>query len=101
MFQEKKKMENPKPLFDLGKIVATRGVIANEIPQDQLLHCLRRHVIGDWTTEELDKEDIAENWRSIKNNWRILSAFNLTSGRIWIITEADRSSTTILLPDEY
>jgi hypothetical protein len=61
---------------------------------------LTRHASGDWG--DLDQEDLRENERSIKDGCRLLSAYILSTGaRIWIITEADRSSTCILLPEEY
>ena len=61
---------------------------------------LQRHAHGDWG--ELDAADVAENEFSLVNNLRLLSAYRLKDGtRIWIITEADRSVTTILLPEEY
>ena len=61
---------------------------------------LARHVVGDWG--DLDEDDRAENELSIREGFRLLSAYHLRDGtRIWIITEADRSSTTVLLPSEY
>src|SRR5579872_5323300 len=58
---------------------------------------ISRHVAGDWG--ELDEEDRRENELSGKEGFRILSAYTLSDGtKIWIITEADRSATTILLP---
>ena len=61
---------------------------------------LRRHLAGDWG--ELDEHDRHENELSLQNGWRILSCYRLRNGtRIWIITEADRSVTTVLLPEEY
>ena len=61
---------------------------------------LKRHVTGDWG--ELDEEDRRENEESIVHGLRLLSAYTLSNGtRIWIITEADRSATTLLLPSEY
>jgi hypothetical protein len=64
---------------------------------------LDRHRSGDWG--ELDKQDRRENERSLVNGWRILSSYPVGNGskdkRVWIITEADRSATTILLPEEY
>jgi hypothetical protein len=64
-----------------------------------LLKYLERHLSGDWG--DLDDEDKAENDFSVKNGFRILSAYNTPSGRLWVITEADRSVTTFLLPEEY
>jgi hypothetical protein len=62
---------------------------------------LQRHVTGDWG--ELSEEDRRENELSIKEGLRIFSAHKLprTGAKLWIITEADRSVTAILLPDEY
>jgi hypothetical protein len=61
---------------------------------------LKRHVIGDWG--EVDERDRAENDRSVGAGCRLLSAYKLRTGeRLWVITEADRSATTLLLPSEY
>ena len=61
---------------------------------------LLRHVIGDWG--DLDDEDKKENELSVKDGFRILSAYKLETGvKVWVITEADRSTTTFLLPSEY
>ena len=61
---------------------------------------LRRHNGGDWG--ELEEHDRRENQVSLQHGFRLLSAYTLRSGvKIWIITEADRSSSTILLPEEY
>ena len=67
-------------------------------PNEGAALLLARHACGDWG--DLDTYDSAANETALKVGARILSAFNL-SERIWIITEADRASTTILLPDEY
>ena len=90
--------------FPLGQLVMTRGV-NNLVADDEafanfVTESLARHVKGDWG--ELSGEDKAENDLSLKEGFRILSAYE--SGelpKIWIITEADRSATTILFPDEY
>jgi hypothetical protein len=61
---------------------------------------LLRHLSGDWG--EVDSHDAAENEFALEQQLRIMSAYQLnTGGRIWIITEADRSATTFLLPEEY
>ena len=87
--------------FDLGRIVATPGALeALELSGETPATFLRRHIAGDWG--DLDEHDRAENELSVKEGFRLLSAYRLRDGtRIWIITEADRSSTTILLPSEY
>ena len=84
----------------LGRILATPGALrllrdAGEDPFDYLA----RHVSGDWG--ELDAQDRRENERSLKHGWRVLSSYPVGEKTIWVITEADRSVTTILLPDEY
>lgn len=90
---------NPK--FPLGQIVVTPGALsALSASRQSPTPFLIRHVLGDWG--ELDQDDCAENERSLIHGWRVLSAYTLANGtKIWIITEADRSVTTILLPPEY
>ena len=87
--------------FLLGRIVATpRALEALQEAGQEPLEFLLRHVSGDWG--EICQEDRAENEFSLKNGFRLLSAYRTTTDvRIWIITEADRSATTLLLPDEY
>lgn len=61
---------------------------------------LSRHVTGDWG--DLDRADAAENALSVREGFRLLSAYALPDGtRLWVITEPDRCATTLLLPDEY
>lgn len=90
-----------RPLFGLGRLVATRGaldalVAAGETP----VPFLTRHVRGDWGS--VPPEDARENEIGVRQGFRIVSSYTLTTGvRIWIITEADRSVTTLLLPEEY
>jgi hypothetical protein len=87
-------------LFSLGRIVATPGalnvlVMAGQEPGE----LLDRHQSGDWG--DVPPADAAENRRSLRYGWRILSSYQVGSCRIWIITEADRSSTCLLLPEDY
>ena len=88
-------------LFELGRIVATPGALqALEAAGEQPAQFLDRHASGDWG--ELDDEDKQENEFSVRNGFRIFSAYTTSAGeKIWIITEADRSATTLLLPEEY
>jgi hypothetical protein len=93
---------NPqKPLFPLGQVVATPGALdalndAGQGPSE----FLRRHVTGDWGN--LDEHDRQENELALKEGHRLFSAYQTSKGvRIWIITEWDRSVTTILLPSDY
>ena len=87
--------------FPLGQVVATPGaLLALQATGQSPLQFLQRHAQGDWG--ELDQADIAENELSLVNGLRLLSAYSLSDGtRIWIITEADRSVTALLLPEEY
>ena len=95
-------MKRTQALFALGRIVSTPGAIdalarANQQPHD----FLNRHVTGDWGSE-LPEEDKAENEYSLQHGFRILSSYKTAAGeKLWVITEADRSVTTLLLPEEY
>jgi hypothetical protein len=85
--------------FSLGALVSTPGVLEALTP-DEILTALSRHVRGDWG--DLDEEDRQENELSLREGFRLLSAYRSSKGvKFWIITEADRSVTTVLLPEEY
>jgi hypothetical protein len=87
--------------FPLGRVVTTPNA-ANEVAQPTLLAALARHANGDWG--EVHADDVGANDRALKAGDRLLSVYPITpesSERFWIITEADRSSTTILLPEDY
>ena len=93
--------------FSLGQIVATRGVIET-VPSARMAECLARHRRGDWGN--VCKEDAAQNDLALQEGLRILSAYAIDESKpakgygdncFWIITEADRSATTFLLPSEY
>jgi hypothetical protein len=90
-----------QPRFPLGQVVGTPGALAAlHATQQRPLDFLKRHAQGDWG--ELDAHDVVENEFSLQHGFRLLSAYALSDGtRIWIITEADRSVTTLLLPEEY
>jgi len=90
-----------KPLFDLGQLVATPGALAAlEKTGQGAMEFLSRHVSGDWG--DLPKEDKDENRMSLEKGFRLLSSYRTTAGdKLWVITEADRSITTLLLPEEY
>ena len=91
----------PIPLFPPGRLVATPGAMAvleqnNKSP----LEFLSRHLGGDWG--DLCQEDKTENELSLKYGFRLMSSYPVTGNeKLWIITEADRSRTTLLLPEEY
>jgi hypothetical protein len=80
--------------------MATPGAlnVLLEAGEDPLRY-LARHSSGDWG--DLDNHDQRENEHSLKYGWRIVSSYPIGEMAIWIITEADRSITTILLPEEY
>ncbi len=88
-------------LFPLGRIVATsRALAALERAKQPPTSFLARHAIGDWG--ELEPTDVAENEYSVAHGFRLLSSYRTDAGdRLWIITEAERSATTLLLPEEY
>lgn len=88
-------------LLPLGRIVATPGALAAlERANESPALFLARHAQGVWG--ELDREDIAENDYSLTHGFRLLSSYTTAVGeKLWIITEADRSATTLLLPEEY
>lgn len=93
--------ERMQQRFALGRIVSTPGALEalEEAGQDWLTF-LARHATGDWG--ELDPQDWQENESALEHGGRLLSAYNLSNGqRLWLITEWDRSTTTLLLPAEY
>ena len=90
-----------KPLFSLGQVVATPGALAafEEVGEGPAKY-LARHIVGDWG--EVCKEDAKENDFSVEHGFRLMSVYILSTGvKIWVLTEADRSATTALLPEEY
>ena len=88
------------PSFPLGRVVATPAAIGlMEAARIDPLQLLQRHQSGDWG--DLGEEDWRENDYAIDRPLRIFSAYGKPPDRLWVITEADRSVTTILRPDEY
>lgn len=103
--------------FALGRVLATPGALhAMEQVGMGALPLLARHQSGDWG--QVDAEDWQANDEAVERGWRIVSAYDIGGSRVWIITEAapgilppaalphpcgasDRSSTTLLLPEEY
>lgn len=87
--------------FQPGQIVATPGALeALRRSGDSPLDLLVRHLTGDWG--KVDEHDRLENEFAVQNHLSLLSVYSLRDGnRIWVITEADRSLTTFLLPEEY
>lgn len=89
------------PRFPLGQVVATPAALealekAGERPQT----FVNKHSVGDWG-DALDPEDAALNEQALLDGDRLLSAYKLGTGKLWIITEADRAVTTLLLPSDY
>lgn len=88
-------------LFALGRLLATPAALecltaAGRTP----LEFVRRHVAGDWS--EMSAEDVAANSRAVADGSRVFSGYDLPGGaRVWVITDADRSQTTVLLPEDY
>jgi hypothetical protein len=93
------KPEAPRTPISRGRTVITANAMATLDP-DSVQQALRRHGPGDWG--DLSPEDRQENDLSAREGFRILSAYIDTQGtKFWIITEADRSATTVLLPEDY
>ncbi len=94
-------VDKVRPLFRLGRIVGTPPALAAlEAAGEDATIYLNRHRYGDWGT--VDAEDAKQNNVSAIHQERVHSAYKLSTGiEIWIITEWDRSVTTILLPDDY
>ena len=85
--------------FPLGRIVITRGAL-NELDREIVQHSLYRHMAGDWG--DLDEHDWKMNNAALKEGGRLFSRYRFGEEKhFFIITESDRSATTILLPDEY
>lgn len=93
------KKKKPYRLFTPGKFVATPRVLKT-VPGVELTNALTRHLRGDWG--DVSDENRASNDRAVKGGDRIFSVYHSEGGvKFWIITERDRSATTILLPNEY
>ena len=87
-------------LFQLGSVVATPAALqfCHDNSVNPLL-LLGRHIGGD--LGDLDANDVAANVHAVQHDLRVFSSYRISDGKLWIITEADRSSTCLLLPDEY
>lgn len=98
---EERKVEDElyRVRFRIGRLALTGDAIAS-VPVEEWIIGLSRHIRGDWGL--FDEEDRQENEFSVDKHLRLLSAYETEDGvKYWIITEADRSQTTILLPDNY
>ena len=86
-------------MFPIGNVVITRGAL-RDLDPDDVLRCLVRHMAGDWG--ELGKFDWTQNDDAVEYGGRLFSSYRTRSGStFWIITECNRSVTTILLPEDY
>jgi len=89
--------------FELGQTVMTRGINAlleeEVITHSDLMDIMTQHVNGDWG--DICEEDKESNDYALKNDERLMSTYTVKGQKLWIITEWDRSVTTILLPSEY
>lgn len=89
----------PQAKFRLGRIVATPNAL-NHITNEDILAAIGRHQAGDWG--DVDSHDHAANDLALQNGTRILSVYRARNNtKFWILTEGDRSITTILLPEDY
>jgi hypothetical protein len=86
------------PTFPLGMVVTTPGIL-DAVPYGVLPTLLRRHASGDWGS--MDPSDWKANDAALKHGDRLLSSYDVNGTTVWVITEYDRSVTTVLLPEEY
>jgi hypothetical protein len=84
--------------FPLGRLIITTNA-GERLPPQAVSAALSRHASGDWG--ELCASDANQNAYALKHGCRLLSVYASSAGRFWIITEADRSVTTILMPEDY
>ena len=97
-FKKDPKPMPPAPLFCTGILTITPGAL-DVLPPDAIVPLIDRHKRGDWG--DLAEEDKAANDDALEAGERLFSSYNVGAVKVWIITETDRSSTTILLPEEY
>ena len=92
-------LNGQQPKFHLGQLVATPNAMS-KLTQKDIVTALIRHLDGDWG--QVCEEDKRENELSLRQGFRLLSVYRgVNDTKFWIITEADRSVTTVLLPDDY
>lgn len=97
-------MQDGERHVQLGKVMATPNLVARLAklgPQAmvELAGCVERHRHGDWG--DMDGEDWATNDHALARGYRLLSHYQVCGQAVWIITEADRATTTLLLPEDY
>lgn len=92
-------MQESETIFSLGRLVATPAVL-DAVPRKELFAAVERHKRGDWG--DVSEADRKANDQALKNGERLLSVYKSAGGtKFWIVTEEDRSYTTVLLPSEY
>lgn len=91
--------QTKQPKFDLGQVLITLPA-QSALASEDVMAALTRHSVGDWG--DCCKEDWNENELSLREGFRLFSVYHDRKGtKFWIITEADRSATTVLLPEDY
>jgi hypothetical protein len=89
----------PIAKFRLGKIVSTRNAL-DQLTQDDILLAIGRHQAGDWG--DVNEHDRTANERALIEGTRLWSVYHAGNGvKFWLITEADRSATSVLMPEDY
>ena len=89
----------PIALFRLGRIVSTPNAL-RVLSREDILRAIQRHQAGDWG--DVDDHDRQANDDALANGTRLFSVYHSQNGtKFWVITEADRRSTTLLLPEDY
>ena len=89
----------PMAKFRIGRIVATPNALTC-LTQDDILCAIQRHQAGEWG--DVDEHDRQANELALKQRTRLFSVYHTAAGvKFWLITEADRSATTVLLPEDY
>ncbi len=92
-------IKTPMALFRLGRILSTPNALA-KIDNEDILAAIQKHQAGDWG--DLDQKDREANDRALEEGTRLLSIYHSARRiKFWIITEADRSATTVLMPEDY
>ncbi len=90
---------NRQVLFSLGQVVSTPNAL-KQLTHDDILTGLKRHATGDWG--DVDQHDRQANEQALQDGDRLFSVYHAAdSTKFWVITEADRSSTCVLLPEDY
>ncbi|AUZ86181.1 hypothetical protein [Methylophaga nitratireducenticrescens] len=92
--------QHKAPLFSMGQVVATPAALERLTELNtEASELLQRHLAGDWG--DLHDDDCARNDAAVHNGSRIFSSYDIEDDKFWVITEADRSVTTVLTPLDY